>query len=50
MVSVVIRPFLNYLVYGSADPIFQDFEEKNNFLFLNLFFCYKFSVVGLKPG
>ena len=23
------RPsFFNYLVYGSADPIFQDFEEK----------------------
>ena len=31
----IVRPsFFNYLVYGSADPIFQDFEEKKN-----TFFC-----------
>ena len=36
--SFIIRPFFfNYLVYGSADPIFQDF-------------FYKFSVAGPKPG
>ena len=25
--------FFNYLVYGSADPIFQDFEEKKKVKF-----------------
>ena len=28
-----LRPsFFNYLVYGSADPIFQDFEEEKKML------------------
>ena len=24
---LLVRPFFNYMVYGSADPIFQDFEK-----------------------
>ena len=37
-----VRPFFfNYLVYGSADPIFQDLEKKKKIFF---FFFYKFSV------
>ena len=58
-----VRPFFfDYLVYGSADPILQDFEKKKNiylffiFFFSNFFFklffffLYKFSVVSPKPG
>ena len=61
-----IRPFIfNYLVYGSADPIFHDLEKKKHFFllfskkkyFLTFFesffifiFFYKFSVAGPKPG
>ena len=34
---MTIRPsFFNYLVYGSADPIFQDLEKKKN-TFFNFF-------------
>ena len=50
---VVLRPsFFNYLVYGSADPIFQDSEKNKNkffnfflkkcsffFFFLQIFIC-----------
>ena len=42
----LLRPsFFNYLVYGSADPFFQDFEKneknekKNQFFFLQIFSC-----------
>ena len=49
-----IRPFFfDYLVYGSADPIFQDLEKKKkkknlkyfffNFFFYNFFFLHIFS-------
>ena len=32
--ALLVRPFFfNYLVYGSADPILQDFEEKKKFTF-----------------
>ena len=35
----IVRPFFfYYLVYGSADPIFQDLEEKKFcFCFLHIF-------------
>ena len=41
--KIVIRPFFfDYLVYGSADPILQDFEKKKKkkyiFFLINLFF------------
>ena len=40
MTISIIRPFFfNYLVYGSADPIFQDFEKNKKEFFLN--FCKK---------
>ena len=41
IVDTVLRPFIfNYLVYGSADPIFHDFEEKKfHFFFLQIFSC-----------
>ena len=47
-----IRPFFfNYLVYGSADPIFQDLEKNKKVFFFTFFyfFFYKFSVAGPKP-
>ena len=36
MLFSMFRPFIfNYLVYGSADPIFHDLEKnKNNFFLL----------------
>ena len=42
-----IRPsFFNYLVYGSADPIFKDFEKKKKLFFSkkknSTFFIYFF--------
>ena len=33
-----VRPFFNYLVYGSADPIFEDLERKKK----SNFFLYTF--------
>ena len=40
--SCVFRPsFFNYLVYGSADPNFQDLEKNKNYFFL-LFSIKKF--------
>ena len=58
---MLLRPFFfDYLVYGSADPIFQDFEKKkkiimkyfffNKFLFFYFFLFYKFSVISPNHG
>ena len=51
---ISLRPFFfDYLVYGSADPILEDFEKKkkkNLTFFFFFFFIYKFSVVSPKPG
>ena len=56
-----IRPsFFNYLVYGSADPIFQDFKKKKNCLlfstkkkndfFIFFFTNFYFHVPSPEPG
>ena len=53
----ILRPFFfDYLVYGSADPIFQDLEKKKKLIFFKnifflifffiIFFFYTFSVAG----
>ena len=34
--------FFDYLVYGSADPIFQDFEERKKIIFFEFFFFFFF--------
>ena len=44
----MIRPsFFNYLVYGSADPIFHDFEKIKRIFFLlfskKIFFTFFFT-------
>ena len=47
-----LRPsFFNYLVYGSADPFFQDLKNsKKNSTKFYIFFFYKFSFACPKPG
>ena len=54
---LLLRPFFfNYLVYGSADPIFYDLGKfffllfSKTKIFFTIFFLYKFSVAGTKPG
>ena len=39
VIIYIYKAFFNYLVYGAADPIFQDLGEKNKILFYFIFYC-----------